>query len=130
MAIVNGHPAIIPGPDEWLARAFDAFPEGVRLLDLDYGVIWTNAAASALLGQSNAEMRGRRCFALKGRDEPCKTCGVRRVYQTGEETRIERYEEPLDCWLENRVLPVRDETGALVGALEIFRKIEGPTAYR
>jgi PAS domain-containing protein len=111
----------------WLARALDAFPEGLRLLDLDYGVIWTNAAASALLGLTREEMRGRKCYALKGRAEPCRTCGARPVYATGAAARIERYEEPLDTWFENRVLPLRDAAGELVGALEIFRAIDGPT---
>jgi len=112
---------------DWLERALEAFPEGVRLLDLDYGVIWINAAASELLGQSADEMRGQKCYALKGRDEPCQTCGARPVYETGEEARIERYEESLDSWYANRVLPVRDEAGELVGALEIFQKIDGPS---
>lgn len=120
------HPLRTAG-DPWLARALDALPEGLRLLDLDYDVIWANAAASTLLGLGREEMRGRKCYALKGRAEPCRTCGVRQVYETGAAARIERYEAPLDTWLENRVLPLRDETGALVGALEIFRKIDGPS---
>ena len=100
----------------------------VRYLDRDFQVVWTNAdmalgptpsAGSVDIG-SHQLMEATRlphCYELKhGRNGPCLKCGPRDAFETGEVQKREEVEDRGRI-LATRSVPVKDDTGVVVGVI-------------
>jgi PAS domain S-box-containing protein len=100
----------------------DAQPNPVLLQDLDYRITWANQPASRWLGRPLAELVGRRCYELwAGEELSCGDCPVRRSVRSGHIE--EAIKEIGDRTLRVLGSPVRDETGAIVSAVQVVEDI-------
>jgi two-component system cell cycle sensor histidine kinase/response regulator CckA len=110
-----------------LSQEFQALlngiPDGLTLLSPDLKVLWTNTVSSDVFGMEPSELMGRPCYKLRhGRDLPCEGCIVLYSFVSGETAERIVY-PPNGRILELRVVPVKDESGAVVKVIEVGRDI-------
>jgi PAS domain S-box-containing protein len=92
--------------------------------DKNLNVLWMNRAYEKATGLSLEECRGRKCYQVWNLSKPCRGCPVITAIETGEKANAEltpanqdHWPEKQGCWL-SEATPVRDEQGAVIGALE------------
>ncbi|MEW5772468.1 MAG: PAS domain S-box protein [Thermodesulfobacteriota bacterium] len=106
----------------------DASVDVIMLVDTSLGIVWANQTAGERLGLSPRGILGQYCHgALWGGDEPCPGCPCRKALETG---RIERATMRRcnvggreETYWETYGVPLRDEAGEVVGAIEIARDV-------
>ncbi len=106
-----------------LETVLDSIPDVIRIMDLDHNVIRYNAAGKEFWDGSPEGETGRKCHELLGRVEPCTECAVVEAIKTGEPTRLERYLEKKDIWVDMRSYPVKDPSGETTLVIEHLRDI-------
>jgi PAS domain S-box-containing protein len=96
----------------------------VTYRDREMRTIWATKSLADCLGCGGAEeVVGRVCYrARHGRDTPCPDCMVLRVLETGRRQELDTRSPDGKCW---RVTcsPVRDESGAIIGTVEVSQDI-------
>jgi PAS domain S-box-containing protein len=101
----------------------NAIPDVLCLLLPDLNIVWTNEATAVAMVKKNADLIGRYCYSLRhNRSEPCQSCPVLRCFNSG---KIETAESTTTNGLiwELRAVPIYDDLGVLVGAIEVARNI-------
>ncbi|NWF96008.1 MAG: PAS domain-containing sensor histidine kinase [Candidatus Thorarchaeota archaeon] len=103
---------------------FDALDEHVNLYrDRGMRLAACNQAAADSLGLSKDQLIGQHCYRLwHGRDAPCEDCPVLKAFETSAAQHGIVHTPDGRTW-SIRGQPVRDETGALIGAVEVTRDI-------
>lgn len=102
-----------------LIQAFDHIKELMVFYEPDFRVVWLNQAVVRWAGKPPEDIVGRRCYeAFYGRSGPCLGCIVQRVIATGKAVEAEHRGADGRIW-GVRAYPVRSETGALKGVMEI-----------
>ena len=115
--------AVRQAKEDW-EKTFDAVPDGIMILDLEYRVKQVNRAYAALLGMQQADCLGRRCYELlHGTVEPPSYCPHVLLLEDGQTHTVEIREERLGKDLDLGVSPLRDDDGCLVGCVHIIRDI-------
>jgi len=102
---------------------FDAIPDVIGIQDRHHGIIQYNAAGYKFLNMTHKEVEGKKCYELIGRNTPCDICATTECYKTKKPTRVEKYVEELDIWLDARAYPILDENGEIVKVIEHLRDI-------
>ncbi|MHA2370298.1 MAG: PAS domain-containing sensor histidine kinase, partial [Candidatus Hodarchaeales archaeon] len=91
--------------------------------DPDFKILWANEAAGNYIGLKPEEMVGKYCFDLwRHQKEPCTDCPVVDALKTGEIQQRENITLDGRIWID-RGYPVRDEDGAVIGAVEVSTDI-------
>jgi PAS domain S-box-containing protein len=106
---------------QWQAT-FDSVNDSVCVLDADWTVQQANKATEAILGLSQEEILGRKCYELiHGTGTPVDHCPVRRMKKSGQR----ETEEILrgDRWLKISADPVWRDDGKLKGVVHIITDI-------
>lgn len=97
--------------------------ERVLFYDLNMRIIWANRAAEELAGLTSEQMVGRSCYEVwQKSDRPCAGCPILTVLITGKEQEGEMSTPDGRVWF-MRVYPVRDESGNMVGIVEVSMDI-------
>jgi PAS domain S-box-containing protein len=97
--------------------------ELVAYQSLDHTILWANKAAADSLGLKPEDLVGRRCYELwHGRNEPCEICPVSRARDTGRPQEDE-VKTPDGRYWQIRGYPVREESGQIVGMIEVTLEI-------
>ena len=123
-----------------LSTVLDSIFDGVYIVDQERRIIFWNRAAEEITGHRKQDVMGRCCHdsMLNHIDENgtmlCfSACPLARSIQTGESLRAKVY--PLHK--DGRRFPVythigaiRDETGAIIAGIEIFRDISREEDFR
>ncbi|HNQ90701.1 MAG TPA: adenylate/guanylate cyclase domain-containing protein [Verrucomicrobiota bacterium] len=123
-----------------LSTVLDSIFDGVYIVDLDRRILFWNCAAEEITGHRKQDVMGRCCHdsMLNHIDEHgtmlCfSACPLARSIQTGESIRAKVY--PMHK--EGRRFPVythigaiRDETGAIIAGIEVFRDITQEEDFR
>jgi len=101
----------------------NAIPDVLCLLSPDLKIVWSNeATVVATLQRSAADLMGKYCYAVRhDRSEPCENCPVLRCFRSGK-VEIEEDEAGGSIW-ELRAVPVYDDHGEVLGAIEVGRNI-------
>ncbi|WP_342167280.1 PAS domain S-box protein [Methylobacterium sp. SD21] len=99
-------------------------------MDLDARVTGWNAGAEAILGWSEAEMRGRPAHAIFTEEDvaggiPEREMRDAREYGRGTDERWHRRRDGTRIFASGEMMPLRDEDGGLVGYLKILRDRTG-----
>ncbi|MHA2369709.1 MAG: PAS domain S-box protein [Candidatus Hodarchaeales archaeon] len=82
-------------------------------------IIWANSVALTPIDESLEEIIGQPCHVVwRQRDTPCEDCPVVKVIGTGKPHEQEIITIDDKIW-KDRVFPVRDDSGSLLGAVEI-----------
>ncbi len=108
---------------ELLESTMNAIPDAIGVLDSEFNVIRYNTAGYELLNKSPQEVKGRSCYQLIGRSEPCKECAVQRSIHSKKIEQVERYEEDLDIWVNLRAYPIINDEGEITKIIEHFQDI-------
>ncbi len=106
-----------------LETLFNAVPDVISILDLDYNVISYNKAGYEFFNKSQEEVIGKKCYELLGCSNVCDKCVTKIVYQTKKAAIVESFDEKSKKWLELRGYPVFDEKGKLYQVIEHLRDI-------
>jgi PAS domain S-box-containing protein len=97
--------------------------EFVVYMNVDLEVVWANKAAADWVGSQPEDLAGRRCYEMWfGYDDVCEDCHVSTVLETGERFERESTLPDGSIW-SVRCDPVRDETGGIVGVVELSSDI-------
>ena len=101
----------------------NAIPDLLCLLSPDLKIVWSNeATVGAAQQRSAADLMGKSCYAIRHQSsEPCENCPVLRCFRSGQIETDERTGEG-HTW-ELRAVPIYDDHGELVGAIELARNI-------
>jgi PAS domain S-box-containing protein len=114
---------LLRAKEEW-ERTFDAVPDLMAILDTQHRIVRVNRAMAARLGIRPEEAVGLECYAcVHGTAAPPDFCPHRRLLADGREFTAEVHEDRLGGDFMVSVSPVRDEQGAVVGAVHIARDI-------
>jgi len=97
--------------------------EFVVYMDKELSVVWANKTVADSLGSAPDVLTGHRCYEMWfGRDSACENCHVLTVFETGE--RVKRERTLPDGTIFNITCdPVRDDSGEIVGAVEVSSDI-------
>jgi len=92
----------------------------LAIIDRNYRIVWVNKKATDVTGLPNLE--GRLCYRTFCNGSPgiCEGCGVKRVFDNGEEiVRRDYYNSSSNFWVELISTPIRNKKGEVIAALEI-----------
>ena len=93
--------------------------ELVMYLDTDMKILWPNRAACESVGLAREELIGRTCYEVwHQRSDPCLDCPVVAAIDTGLPREVEKTTPDGRAWFV-RGYPVRDESGDVIGAVEV-----------
>jgi len=116
--------------DDLYKRILDSLYDGVYLVDLDRRITSWNAGAARITGYSPEEAVGRRCqdgFLVhvddRGNSLCLNGCPLSSTMANGEPLEVEIYLQHRDGHrlpIFVRAAPIRDATGRVVGAVEVF----------
>ncbi|WP_456474995.1 GAF domain-containing protein [Candidatus Pyrohabitans sp.] len=112
-----------------LEDVFNAMSEGVIVIDLDHTIVEANPAALQLFGRKKEELVGSKCYEIShGKSEPCRDvpCTIKEVLEKGEVRGLthEHIKGSGEVWIsELSATPLRDESGDIIGVVEINRDI-------
>ena len=126
--------------DSALGLVLDSLFDGVYIVDRERKILFWNRGAEELTGYASEEVMGLRCSdeILNHIDEEghllCKgRCPLMRAIASGNEVREKVYPLRKDGRrfpVETHVAPLRDRTGAIIGAVEVFRDISPEEEFR
>jgi PAS domain S-box-containing protein len=115
--------AVRQAKEDW-EKTFDAVPDGIMILDLEYRVKQANRGYAALLGLQQADCLGRTCYELlHGTVEPPSDCPLVRLLEDGQTHTAEIREEHLGKDLGLGAFPLRNSEGRLTGSVHIISDI-------
>ncbi len=114
---VGGGSSVPVGILDIIARHIGA---GFAIISRDYRTLWANQ----LVKQTFGEVEGTVCYSTYNhRSEICENCGVREIFETGKsEVKHEQVGRDVHgqmIWSEIIAIPVKDDEGTIVSALEI-----------
>jgi PAS domain S-box-containing protein/putative nucleotidyltransferase with HDIG domain len=105
--------------EEDKAMILESIMEHVIYHDLHHKIIWANDAAAHSLSMMSAQLVGQYCFRLwQQRSTPCPGCPVQEAMRTGKAQIAEMTTPDGRIWL-IRGYAVRDDTGAIIGGVEV-----------
>ncbi|MDI6451895.1 PAS domain S-box protein, partial [Anaerobaca lacustris] len=76
-----------------------------------------------MLGLSEEQIVGRKCFELIGRTSPCLPCASVQALETRQVTSIARHVPELDRWIDETSIPILDSNGNVVLIVERLQDI-------
>ncbi|MFZ5906987.1 MAG: PAS domain S-box protein [Nitrospirota bacterium] len=106
-----------------LESILDAIPDVLGVQDPHHGIIRYNQAGYQFLNMSYDDVKGKRCYELIGRTAPCDICATSECYQTKKPSKVEKYVDELNVWLDCRAYPILDENGSIKMVIEHLRDI-------
>jgi PAS domain S-box-containing protein len=110
-----------------LAAIVESSPDAILSTDADGRIVSWNSAAERLCGYTEDEVRGRFVWSLTGAGASVDPAEVNRLLLNGGERRAFRatalHKDGSLFEVEPSVSAIRDETGAVTGALAIVRAV-------
>ncbi len=115
--------AVFQAKDDW-ERTFEAVPDAIALLDLEYRVVRANKAMAIKLGTSLEKCVGLTCYgSICGSSVVPSNCPYSRVLEDGRAYTVEMHDDRLAADYLVTVSPLRDKDGRLVGGVHVARNI-------
>ncbi|KAF0187708.1 MAG: PAS domain [Desulfobulbaceae bacterium] len=118
--------ALVVSNDEFM-QIFNSAPDGMQIIDRDFTIVRANRAFTALVGQDDGEIVGRKCFEVFY-GLLCNTpeCPLNRILAGAERVEVESRKNRADgrsfpCVV--TATPFRAPTGQLTGIIEVTRDI-------
>jgi PAS domain S-box-containing protein len=107
----------------------DNASEIIAYHDINHNILWANRAYLKATGLSLSQIKGKKCYHAWGLDRLCKDCPVTKTIETREPQSAEltpqnqpHWPPDMGSWL-SRAAPVKDETGSVIGAIEVAHDI-------
>jgi PAS domain S-box-containing protein len=106
-----------------ISAIFDAVPDLLIIIDKDFRIKYTNSKGHDSIKPPEGK-KAETCYGrFKLLDSPCKNCGAKKVFETGE---IEEREDvnPVDgLTREIRAFPIKNSSGEVIFVIEYVRDI-------
>jgi PAS domain S-box-containing protein len=104
---------------EW-ERTFDSLPDYIAIIDHKHRILRVNKAMADKLGVRPEQCFGLRCYeSVHGTKDAHKSCPLAKTLQDGNVHSAEVNEEKLGGKLLVTTSPLKDEKGAIIGALHV-----------
>ena len=101
----------------------DHLQELVVYQDKAMNILWANKSACDSVGRPESEVIGHKCYELWAcRNNPCPDCAVLLAMASGQPREVEKTTADGRSWYV-RGYPVRDESGAVTGGIELVADI-------
>jgi two-component system NtrC family sensor kinase len=106
-----------------LITLFDAIPDNISLLDLDYTIIMANKATVRCYQTNYRELLGKKCYVIyRNRDIPCEHCPAAEVLRTKKSAHLDYIVSLInDERAHVSAYPVLDSAGELKGIIKYER---------
>lgn len=103
---------------------FNAIDEAIIINDNNMNVIQANIAAQEILGLTQSDIVGRKCYALlHGSSQPPEDCQACAALRTDQPTVAEIFEPHLQKHLKVKAYPRVDEQNNVIGRIHIISDI-------
>ncbi len=106
-----------------LERIIDSIPDVIGIQGHEHTVICYNRAGYKLLQKDHAEVSGKKCYELIGREKPCERCATSEAYLTKNPAQTQKYIDHFGMWFDVRAYPVLDENENIQYVVEHLRNI-------
>jgi PAS domain S-box-containing protein len=99
-------------------------PAVIAYLDTRQRILWANKAYRASTGWCLDELKGQKCYVVRGLKDLCSNCPVTRALETGEPAETEQIPDHQGDWPQDhgtwltRAVPVKNDTGQTIGVVE------------
>ncbi len=115
--------AVLQAKEDW-ERTFEAVPDAIALLDLEYRIVRANKAMAVRVGMPPEECIGLTCYgAVCGNSVAPPNCPYGRVLEDGRECTVEMRDDRLAADYLVTVSPLHGKDGRLVGGVHVARDI-------
>jgi PAS domain S-box-containing protein len=106
----------------------DASIDCIALVDTEMRIVWANKTTAAIINKTPEDLIGHRCHKLfQHSDVPCPGCPCKKAFETGNIEHAMMYQPVMDTvgesYWEDYGVPVKDESGQVVGVIEICRDV-------
>ena len=107
------------------ALVLDNTNELIAFHDTDHNIQWANEEYLKATGLSLSELKGQKCYHAWGLDRLCTNCPVTKTIEAGEHQEAELTPQNQEHWPSDqgswmvRAATVRDDTGSIIGAIEV-----------
>ena len=106
----------------------DAPVDSIALVDTEMRIVWANKTTAAIINKTPEDLIGHRCHKLfQHSDVPCPGCPCKKALETGNIEHSTMYQPAMDTvgesYWEDYGVPVKDESGQVVGVIEICRNV-------
>ncbi len=98
-------------------------PDIIGLQKPDHQIIRYNRAGYQFFGLTAGEVKGKKCYQLLGRTEPCEVCATAQAVQSKKSAPVEKYIPEKGLYIECRSHPILDEDGVVTVVVEQMRDI-------
>jgi len=109
--------------NQLLEGIINAIPDVLAIQDSDHTIRRYNRKGYELLGKTPEEVKGKKCFELLGRTEPCEVCATKKAREKKELVEIEKYVPELETYWSCRSNPILDDEGNILYIVEQLRDI-------
>ncbi|HMK34404.1 MAG TPA: response regulator [Desulfomonilaceae bacterium] len=114
---------IVKAKTQW-EMTFDAVSDGIMILDQDHRILRTNRAMSDLLGKTQEDVVGKRCYeVVHGEAAPPEFCPHTKLLADACEHQSEVVMSHLGGAFDVRVAPICAHDGQIVGSVHSVRDI-------
>ena len=107
---------------ETLVGHIDSIPAPAMIIDTDFSIRYMSKAGADVLGTSQDALIGKKCYDLfKTSDCGTTNCACAKAMQSGrpETSETDAHPNGMDLQISYTGVPVRDQQGKIIGALEI-----------
>jgi PAS domain S-box-containing protein len=106
-----------------LEGVLNGIPDVIGVQNPDHSIVRYNQAGYKFLGKTEAEVVGKKCYELIGRNQECKPCATNQAISTGKAFALERYIPEMDIYLDCRSTPLYNDKGEVTLIIEQLRDI-------
>ena len=116
---------VLKAKEDW-EHTFDAVPNLIAIVDLDYNICRVNQAMAKRLAVSMEDCIGWKCYELiHGTDDVPLICPHKLMLEDGQEHTLEVYEDKLEGEFINTSSPIYNEKEELTGSVHVLSDITG-----
>ena len=106
----------------------DASIDMIMLVDAELKIIWANETAAKIIDRHPMDLIGHTCYQLfQNYDSPCPGCPTLEAFVSGKPSHKTMYQPKMkgigESYWEDYCVPVKDESGRVMGAVEIARNV-------
>ncbi len=106
----------------------DASIDVIILVDAELKIIWANKTAAGIIDRHPDDLIGHTCHQLfQNSDSPCPGCPTLEAFISGKPSHKTMYQPHMkgigESYWEDYCVPVKDESGRVMGAVEIARNV-------
>ncbi len=105
-------------------NSFNSLEDVMLIIDRDYNIENINEIGLKLLGKSNEEVIGKKCYQIiSGADSPSEDCPCRKSLETKKVESLDRYEERFEKYFSIKSSPIFDDNGEIIKFVDLRRDI-------